>query len=30
LFLWGPVPRGNLLGRVSRVCWPISRVTTFK
>jgi signal peptidase I len=29
-FIWGPVPEANLLGRVSRVCWPPERVTTFK
>ncbi len=29
LCLWGPVPKGNILGRVSRVCWPPERVTTF-
>lgn len=23
---WGPVPRANILGRVTRVCWPASRV----
>ena len=30
LFMWGPVPTGNILGRVSRVCWPFNRVTTFR
>jgi signal peptidase I len=30
LCLWGPVPAANILGRVSRICWPWSRVTTFR
>lgn len=23
---WGPVPRKNVIGRVTRICWPLDRV----
>jgi signal peptidase I len=23
---WGPVPRGNIVGRVTRVRWPLTRI----
>lgn len=27
---WGPVPRAQFLGRVTRICWPAGRAATFK